>query len=530
MMQLIFQYLVVTTCLMLHVCLAGSTEEGSLPGHLQVLGKHQPPEGHIEILHDPPSPKEFWEKYARDGIPVLFRGMANNSLGVHRWTDDYLREHYSDLRVKIEAKAEKEYYPEGDKGIGQDTVGYFLKTYKSRNAYIVSQLPDPMSKEVSVPPFMTCGTFSQRLLEANLWFSSGGTKSLLHRDADNAINCLYFGTKDWIFIDSKHEDMIPIADEETEAYGGYAVLNPDSVDLEKFPKFADVPWTYGNVTAGDCIFLPRGYWHQVRSYGSRNLAVSLLFSRIKDNDLSDCEGAKLSYTPLSDMEMVFTYDGYAEQSMGDTDPFELNETFQEWCRHSGSAMSTQDVFGYLRRDFHDRDADDENSMGGAAFLLEIADQVVQLLDVDRDNKVSCREEAQGLKLATLKKLAHIIDRDPANTEEYEYAKFEPDEIRDFISDLISSHESGGQAIISREDFVKAYQKFGGSQKIGNEVFDILTSEEEESVSTFHLKDQVENISALFEPKMKHQKADLRWEEQDDAWMAEHLSPQSHGEL
>ena len=257
-MQLIFQYLVVTTCLMLHVRLAGSTEEGSLPGHLQVLGKHRPPEGHIEVLHDPPSPKEFWEKYARDGIPVLFRGMANNSLGMHRWTDEYLREHYSDLRVKIEAKAEKEYYPEGDKGIGQDTVGYFLKTYKSRNAYIVSQLPDLMSKEVSVPPFMTCGTFSQRLLEANLWFSSGGTKSLLHRDADNAINCLYFGTKDWIFIDSKHEDMIPIADEETEAYGGYAVLNPDSVDLEKFPKFADVPWTYGNVTAGDCIFLPRG--------------------------------------------------------------------------------------------------------------------------------------------------------------------------------------------------------------------------------------------------------------------------------
>ncbi|XP_041480490.1 uncharacterized protein LOC121427977 [Lytechinus variegatus] len=545
-MLLTYQGLLVVFCLILLQCLAnGNTEGGHLPGHLDVLGKHRPPEGHIEILHELPSPREFWEKYARDGIPVLFRGMANNSLGVHRWTDDYLKEHYSDLRVKIEAKAEKEYYPEGDKGMGQDTMGYFLKTYQSRNAYIVSQLPDPMSKEVSVPPFMTCGTFSQRLLEANLWFSNGGTKSLLHRDADNAINCLYFGTKDWIFIDSKYEDMIPIADEGTEAYGGFALLNPDSVDLELFPKFADVPWTYGNVTAGDCIFLPRGYWHQVRSYGSRNLAVSLLFSRITENDLSDCEGAKLSYTPLSEMEMVFTYDGYAEQTMGDTDPFELNETIQEWCQLNGLSMNAQDVFRFLRRDYHDDDEADEGLLRDAAFLLEISDQVVQLLDVDKDNRISCKDEAQGLKLATLKKLANIIDRDPANTEEFEYAKFEPDEIRVFMADLIVSHETREQTIITRETFVKAYRTFGGSLKIGNEVFDVLTPEDEDSISTSQLEERGENIAALFEPKMKRDYADpyADWMS-DDPTPEDNLNPEgslnlkdhrdihgdSHGEL
>ena len=66
-----------------------------------------------------------------------------------------------------------------------------------------------------------------------------------------------------------------------------------------------------------------GYWHQVRSYGSRNLAVALLFSRLQDVDLSDCESVDLSYKPLSEMDMVFTYDGFSEQTMGETDPFEL---------------------------------------------------------------------------------------------------------------------------------------------------------------------------------------------------------------
>lgn len=66
-----------------------------------------------------------------------------------------------------------------------------------------------------------------------------------------------------------------------------------------------------------------GYWHQVRSYGSKNMAVSVLFSRLTEFDPAGCEGAKLDYTPLSDVNMVWTYPGHGPQTMGNTDPFEL---------------------------------------------------------------------------------------------------------------------------------------------------------------------------------------------------------------
>ena len=69
-------------------------------------------------------------------------------------------------------------------------------SYKSEDKYIVSQLPEPMYHEVSVLPCLLCGTFKKRLLEVNLWVSSGGSRSLLHRDADNAINCLLHGRLD----------------------------------------------------------------------------------------------------------------------------------------------------------------------------------------------------------------------------------------------------------------------------------------------------------------------------------------------
>ena len=122
-----------------------------------------------------------------------------------KWTDSFLVENFGELEVKLEHKTEKKKTPVGERGVGRDTIRSFLETYKEKSSYIVSQLPDPMAEDVFVPPFMMCGTIYDRLLESNLWLSAGGTKSLLHRDADHAINCLLNGTKDWILIDPKQE-------------------------------------------------------------------------------------------------------------------------------------------------------------------------------------------------------------------------------------------------------------------------------------------------------------------------------------
>lgn len=41
-------------------------------------------------------------------------------------------------------------------------------------------------------------------------------------------------------------------------YGGFTLINVNKVDLKRFPKMKEVPWYYANVTAGDCLFLPKG--------------------------------------------------------------------------------------------------------------------------------------------------------------------------------------------------------------------------------------------------------------------------------
>ena len=179
-------------------------------GHGQILGMHRPSEGHVPVLTESeyPTPQEFWDKYVSIGRPVVFRAPGKLFPAHKKWTDEYLTENFGDLEVKLEHKTEKKKTPVGSVGVGRDTIRNFLETYQTKQSYIVSQLPDAMTKDVLVPPFMMCGTIYERILESNLWLSAGGTKSMLHRDADHAINCLLNGTKDWILIDHRQEDKV----------------------------------------------------------------------------------------------------------------------------------------------------------------------------------------------------------------------------------------------------------------------------------------------------------------------------------
>jgi hypothetical protein len=104
---------------------------------------------------------------------------------------------------------------------------------------------------------LTCGTFKDHFVEVDLWMSGGGTSSILHKDAFNAINCLLNGTKQWKMIEYKYEDKINKAWEPPEMIGGYSKVNVKKVDLIKNPMISEVPWCNLTINAGDCLFLPK---------------------------------------------------------------------------------------------------------------------------------------------------------------------------------------------------------------------------------------------------------------------------------
>ena len=48
---------------------------------------------------------------------------------------------------------------------------------------------------------LMCGGFTQGLVSTVMWYSSGGTKSVLHYDSVDNINCIFDGRKEIFFVD-----------------------------------------------------------------------------------------------------------------------------------------------------------------------------------------------------------------------------------------------------------------------------------------------------------------------------------------
>ena len=62
-----------------------------LPGHLQPLGSHMPPE-YVKRVSDVPTPSQFVEQYVRPKQPVIFEGLIKDLEVRKNWADDdYLR-------------------------------------------------------------------------------------------------------------------------------------------------------------------------------------------------------------------------------------------------------------------------------------------------------------------------------------------------------------------------------------------------------------------------------------------------------
>ena len=57
----------------------------------------------------------------------------------------------------------------------------------------------------------------------------------------------------------------------------------DAVDLARYPALANVEHWTATLAAGDCIYIPEGWYHQVRSVGSRSLAVNVWFAPMYGN-------------------------------------------------------------------------------------------------------------------------------------------------------------------------------------------------------------------------------------------------------
>lgn len=277
--------------------------QGSTGVSIWSVGK---PQGDVPRLEEIPSPERFFKKYVRpksgpfagEGQPVVFSGAARSMPAFQRWSDEYLQGTWGDAvldQVETEKKETRTAFL-----FENWTLKKFLGKYNSSTLYSTAAVPPGLSDEVLLLPLMSCG-FHDKLVQSVLWMSSGGTKSVIHSDGQENIHCMIAGRKDWIMwprssgIARKEMgwvDAEKLRDKEPQfkdAYGVYAGrIDVESVDLARFPGWAKLKWWNMTLEAGDCAFIPGGWFHYVESPAQmRTLSVHVWF--VGDFNKESCE-------------------------------------------------------------------------------------------------------------------------------------------------------------------------------------------------------------------------------------------------
>ena len=493
-------------------------------GHMQELGSHADPLP-VEERWDFPHPHEFWEKYVKGSRAVVFREAAKRSPAFTKWTEEYLKETYPDLEVRLETKREKEgYVAVGDKGMGRDTLKNFFRTYKRNDRegdkYIVSELPTPMWHEYMVLPSLSCGLFKRNFVEIDLWFSSGGTSSILHKDAFNQLNCLINGTKEWKLIEYKYEKEIYKAYEPGDPGGGFSRINVTHVDMIKYPKISQVPWNFTVINKGDCLFLPKSMYHQVKSYGSMNLAISILFSRfdhlnpnkVTTKSFKECETDKPRFRPLSEFDVDLQYPGKGMMTMG----------YSELTGTISILLGLVRQHGHITKELIASIIPLENYLGlGATYEeakkkhQEAADEAFSLLTGGDPNKKVDKKTILKLPRPALRKISIMHQQiHVSNIYEYEYYKMNPLHIARLLAVLVKS----GSGTVAKHDFIEAYvDRLYGSKDFAERFWKDLAGEGAESVSKSKVIENFNKASRKYTPEEEEPWQDVEGKPQYEDW-------------
>ncbi|XP_048730421.1 uncharacterized protein LOC125647690 [Ostrea edulis] len=257
-------------------------------GHLRPLGWQKRSSGRIMETPEMPSAHSLYVKYIKNNKPVLIHDALQKVKVMSDWEDDiYLKRQFGDLNVTVTVKRQAILQ---DVQHEQHVMKFkkFIMDYMYEEWYLVTPVPRQMMADLPLPGCLKCGTFYERLYEARLWMSSGGTSSRLHSHEDHDLHCVLFGRKDFIIVDEKYKWNFLYEENYKNSGSGHSPIDVDKVNMFKFTDVSTTPWNHATLTSGDCILIPAGYLHQVRSYG-RGISYSILFSPSLEYDSSDCK-------------------------------------------------------------------------------------------------------------------------------------------------------------------------------------------------------------------------------------------------
>jgi len=287
-------------------------------GHLRPLGWQVRSEGPIHEESVTIRPDQFWDTYVLMKKPTVLRGLVFGAEAIDKWSDSYLNREFGHLDIKVTERNQR-YDGIEEKKI-QMKLKDFLRSYRTDDLYLKTIVPYEILNEVPMPQLVNCGVYAQltvnsddlskqqaklqlikgednksqfflpklaQLIEPYLWMSAGDTSSLIHSHPEHNLHCIIDGRKDFILIPSQQFEKFDNWRSRIDLYETYehsgewhSKVDVDKVNAFKHKLLTTMKWQWATIRAGDCVFIPADYLHQMRSHG-RSISSSIYFTDLK---------------------------------------------------------------------------------------------------------------------------------------------------------------------------------------------------------------------------------------------------------
>jgi len=194
------------------------------------------------------------------GGPVVFRGLCA-SWAACDWDAATVCAAMPELRVSRSDSGTFPYDGGQECPGGPMASAEFFRRLRSAPPHLYCHgnvLPDALARDAPTPPLLRGCSVARR----SLWISGSGASSPLHYDLPNVLLCQLHGSKVvHLYSPALHDEMAPRAETFPALAAHERIATTRRADLGLARSLSVT------LRAGDALFMPPGWWHDVTSVG-----------------------------------------------------------------------------------------------------------------------------------------------------------------------------------------------------------------------------------------------------------------------
>jgi hypothetical protein len=227
-------------------------------------------------IHDP-SPDQV-DRCIREHRPVVFTGMMSGQPAA-RWDLPELTERLGQRPVAVVRQPSPRVVWDPQRGLPLQDMPFasFVDQVFRQGEAGISYLQDDINSFPTLRADYRLPEVIERkgIVRAKFWLSGRGPITPLHYDPVETLHWLIRGHKRFLLFPPGTRRYYPHPARSTAPF--ISQVDPDHPDPTRFPRFRREAGQPLVLEAGDVLYLPSFWWHQVYSQGATNLSLNFVW-------------------------------------------------------------------------------------------------------------------------------------------------------------------------------------------------------------------------------------------------------------